>query len=45
MIAVLFVLILVVWLMPAGRSIGDNTGGLLNDGLLLAFVGAGLWAH
>ena len=45
MIAVLFVLILVVWLIPAGRSIGDNTGGLLYDGLLLAFVGAGLWAH
>lgn len=44
-IAFLFILILAAWLMPADMLGGGNMGGVFYDGLLLAFVGAGLWAH
>lgn len=43
-IGFLFILLIAAWLMPPG--FGDNRmGGLFYDGLLLAFIGAGLWAH
>ncbi|NOZ42802.1 MAG: TIGR02281 family clan AA aspartic protease [Alphaproteobacteria bacterium] len=32
-------------LLPSGLTTGDNMTGVLYDGLLLAFVGAGLWVH
>jgi aspartyl protease family protein len=41
-IAFLFILVIAAWVMP-GDGIGMS--GLFYDGLLLAFVGAGLWAH
>lgn len=48
-IAFLFILILSAWLMPDhmrdGFGMGGNMSGVFYDGLLLAFVGAGLWAH
>lgn len=44
-IAFLFILVIAAWLMPGDGAIGGNMGGLFYDGLLLAFVGAGLWAH
>lgn len=44
-IAFLFILILAAWLMPDDMLGGGNMGGVFYDGLLLAFVGAGLWAH
>lgn len=41
-IAFLFILVIAAWALP-GDGIGMS--GLFYDGLLLAFVGAGLWAH
>ncbi len=44
-IGFLFILVIAALLMPDDGVIGSNMGGLFYDGLLLAFVGAGLWAH
>ncbi|PHZ84972.1 retropepsin-like aspartic protease family protein [Paremcibacter congregatus] len=44
-IAFLLLLIGVAWLLPDESARNIQMGGLLYDGLLLAFVGAGLWAH
>ncbi len=44
-IAFLFILVIAAWLMPSLEDSGISMGGLYYDGLLLAFVGAGLWAH
>ena len=44
-IVFLFVLVVAAWLMPNGGDMDGMMGGLMYDGLLLAFVGAGLWAH
>lgn len=44
-IVFLGVLIIGAWLLPDKGMAVNNTGGLLYDGLLLAFVGAGLWVH
>ncbi|PCI33461.1 MAG: hypothetical protein COB54_03945 [Alphaproteobacteria bacterium] len=44
-IGFLFILLIAAWLMPPAEVGGIAMGGLVYDGLLLAFVGAGLWAH
>jgi len=44
-LAFVAVLFLATWLIPEGLSVGQKTSGLLYDGILLAFVGAGLMAH
>ncbi|PCI51530.1 MAG: hypothetical protein COB49_01560 [Alphaproteobacteria bacterium] len=44
-IAFLFILVIAAWLMPSVGEAGIGMSGLFYDGLLLAFVGAGLWAH
>ncbi len=44
-IGFLFILLIAAWLMPDDMMPGQNMSGLMYDGLLLAFVGAGLWAH
>ena len=44
-IVFLFILLIAAWLMPLTEVGAIGTGGLIYDGLLLAFVGAGLWAH
>ncbi|PCJ36990.1 MAG: hypothetical protein COA93_00655 [Alphaproteobacteria bacterium] len=44
-IGFLFILLIASWLLPDHMIAGASMGGLMYDGLLLAFVGAGLWAH
>jgi len=44
-IAFILVLIIAAQFLPAGILSDGNMSGVMYDGLLLAFVGAGLWAH
>jgi len=44
-IGFLFILVIAAWLMPDHMVTGNIMGSLIYNGLLLTFVGAGLWAH